>query len=383
MAMANDRVTFDDFRRRMPVAERFAYFDHAAVAPISGPARDAIASWAEQSAAEGAVDWASWARRLTHLRRGVAAMVSADPAEIALVQNTTDAITLIAEGFPWQPGDNVVVPDDEFPTNFYPWMNLATRGVELRRAPTDQGRLDLDALSDTCDERTRIVAASWVSFRSGWRNDPAELADVAHRHGALLMLDAIQALGVSPLDVQSAGVDFFAADGHKWLLGPEGAGLMYVRREHLDLLRPLRLGWNSVVHDQDFDRLEMVLKESAERYEGGSLNMPGLFGLAASIEMLRRVGIEQVGRRIVEVTDLLCDRLEKIGATIYSDRSGEHRSGIVSFDLPGQDSQQLRRRCRQQDVIISQRGGRLRASPHVYNNAEDIERLIAALGGSS
>ena len=363
----------------MPLAERFAYFDHAAVAPISGPARDAIAAWADQSASAGAVDWASWGRHLTHLRRSVAAMVSADPSEIALVQNTTDGISLIAEGFPWQEGDNVVVPDDEFPTNFYPWMNLAARGVELRRAPTHDGRLDLDALSDTCDERTRIVAASWVSFRSGWRNDPAALAEVAHRHGALLMLDAIQALGVCPLDVQSAGVDFFAADGHKWLLGPEGAGLLYIRREHLDLLRPLRLGWNSVVHDGDFDRLELVLKGTAERYEGGSPNMPGLFGLAASIEMLRRIGIEQICRRIVEVTDLLCQRLREIGAVIHSDRSEPRRTGIVSFDLPGQDARSLRLRCREQDVILSHRGGRLRASPHAYTNADDVERLIAAL----
>jgi selenocysteine lyase/cysteine desulfurase len=363
----------------MPLAERFAYFDHAAVAPISGPARDAIAAWAEQSASEGAVDWASWGRRLTHLRRSAAAMVSADPSEIALVQNTTDGISLIAEGYPWQDGDNVVVPDDEFPTNFYPWMNLASRGVELRRVPTREGRLDLNLLSDTCDERTRIVAASWVSFRSGWRNDPAALAEVAHRHGALLMLDAIQALGVCPLDVQACGVDFFAADGHKWLLGPEGAGLLYIRREHLDLLRPLRLGWNSVVHDHDFDRLELVLKDTAERYEGGSPNMPGLFGLAASIEMLRGIGIGEICQRIALVTDLLCRRLTEIGATIHSDRTEEHRTGIVSFDLPGQDTGALRRRCRDQDVILGHRGGRLRASPHAYTNAADVERLIAAL----
>jgi selenocysteine lyase/cysteine desulfurase len=245
-----------ELRRQMPCAEKWAYFDHAAVAPISAPARTALVAWANDLAENGCADWPRWAERLEDVRRRGAELISASTDEIALIRNTTEGVNLVAEGFPWQAGDNVVVPADEFPTNLYPWMNLAARGVEVRRVPVDQGRVDLDRLAAACDARTRIVAVSWVGYASGWRNDVDALVELAHGRGALLFLDAIQGLGVFPLDVRRTPVDFLAADGHKWLLGPEGAGLFYLRREHLDLLRPVGLGWNSVVQSYDFDRIE-------------------------------------------------------------------------------------------------------------------------------
>ena len=156
------------------------------------------------------------------VRRLGAQLVGADPTEIALVRNTTEGITLVAEGYRWRPGDNVVTLDNEFPSNLYPWMNLAERGVETRRVVTDNGRVDLDRIRDACDARTRIVSVSWVGYASGWRSNLDDLAEVAHRRGALLFVDAIQGLGVFPLDVSQTPLDFLAADGHKWLLGPEG-----------------------------------------------------------------------------------------------------------------------------------------------------------------
>src|SRR5262249_54957334 len=150
--------------------------------------------------------------------------------------------------FPWKEGDNVVIPTDEFPTNQYPWMNLASRGVECRRVPMIDGRIDLNRLESACDDRTRIVSLSWVGFLSGWRADLAAAAAIAHSRGALLFADVIQGMGAFPLDVRATDIDFFAADGHKWMLGPEGAGFAYIRREHLTKLRPFGLSWNSVVH---------------------------------------------------------------------------------------------------------------------------------------
>jgi selenocysteine lyase/cysteine desulfurase len=205
------------------------------------------------------------------------------------------------------------------------------------------------------------------------------MAAAAHDAGALLFVDAIQGLGVFPLDVRDAGIDFFAADGHKWLLGPEGAGLLYVRREHLDRLRPLGVGWNSVVHDHDFDRIALDWKPSAERYEGGSPNMPGLLALGASLDLLSTLDIPEIGRRILEIVDVTARRLEAIGATVTLPESAACRSGIVCFDLPGQDPQAIRRRCRQHGVVLSCRSGRLRISPHAYASNEDIDQLIAAL----
>ena len=366
------------FRRMMPCAERWAYFDHAAVAPISMPAQAALSNWATEFAEHGAVNWPQWAAELEHLRRRAADLLHAESSEIALIHNTTEGINLVAEGFGWQPGDNVVMFDDEFPSNVYPWMNLASRGVDVRRLPAGD-RPQLADLTKACDERTRIITVSWVGYASGWRHDVGELVELAHRRGALVFLDAIQALGVFPLDVRKTPVDFLSADGHKWLLGPEGAGLFYVRGEHLDRLRPMGLGWNSVVQANDFSKIELRLKPSAARYEGGTYNMPGLLALGASLEMLADYPPDKISQRLLELTDEICERLPEVGAVVKSCRRREHASGIVSFDLPDRNLPEVRRQCRERQVVLSCRGGRLRVSPHAYNNLEDIDRLIAAL----
>jgi selenocysteine lyase/cysteine desulfurase len=195
----------------------------------------------------------------------------------------------------------------------------------------------------------------------------------------LVFLDAIQGLGVFPLDVRQTPVDFLAADGHKWLLGPEGAGLFYLRAEHLDRLRPLGLGWNSVEHAHDFSKIDLRLKPSAGRYEGGTYNMPGLLALGASLEMLADYPPATMSQRVLELTDAICERLAEVRAVVKSDRRRERASGIVSFDLPGRNLPEVRRHCRERQVVLSYRGGRLRVSPHAYNNEADIERLIDAL----
>lgn len=230
------------FRHQMPIVHRWAYFDHAAVSPLPEPARAALANWAEDASLRGDTSWPNWSDQTEEVRLLAAGLIGALPTEIALLHNTTEGINLVAEGFPWQPGDNVVTLADEFPSNQYAWMSLASRGVETRRVPTHGGTVDLGRLADACDRRTRVPAISWVSYSSGWRNDLDRLAELAHSRGALLLVDAIQALGVVPLDVRQTPVDFLAADGHKWLLGPEGAGVFFLRREHLDRLRPLGLG---------------------------------------------------------------------------------------------------------------------------------------------
>jgi cysteine desulfurase/selenocysteine lyase len=368
-----------DFRRQMPVAEQWAYFDHAAVAPISLPAQQAMAKWAAESTSQGDTAWPTWSRRLGEIRQAFARLMRAKPHEVAFVANTTHGISLVAEGLDWQPGDNVVTLADEFPSNAYPWLNLNARGVETRRVPTDDGRVDLAAIDEACDGRTRIVSMSWIGYASGWRSDVAAAAEIAHNNGALFFLDAIQGLGVMPLDVEAAGVDFLAADGHKWLLGPEGAGVLYIRQSNLERLRPTGVGWNSVVHDYDFARIELDLKQAAERFEGGSPNMPGLHALGASLDLLLKLGTQAVSNRIHELTDLACDRLSGIGANIFSCREDDHWSGIVSFEIPGTDPAKLRKHCLDSGIVMSCRGGRLRISPHAYNNAADIDCLVAAL----
>jgi selenocysteine lyase/cysteine desulfurase len=365
----------------MPISRQWAYLDHAAVAPLSGPAHEALAAWASDATANGSVNYPAWTRRVEGVRTLTADMIGAAPEEIALIGNTSAGINLVSEGFPWKSGDNVVIREDEFPSNQYPWLHLADHGVETRRIPVEGGRLDLDKLAAAIDARTRIVSLSWVAYANGWRHDLDRVAELVHARGALLFIDAIQALGVFPLDVRATPVDFLAADGHKWLLGPEGAGIFFTRREHLNLLRPLGVGWNSVRHCHDFTRIELVFKDTAARYEGGSQNVAGLSALGASLELLNRFGRQALAARVVEISDLACQRLAEIGATILSDRTPAHRSGIVSFELPGRDPVAARRQCIARKVLLSCRAGRLRISPHAYNTTEDIERLVEALQG--
>ena len=371
------------FRAAMPIAERVAYFDHAAVAPLPAPTRDSLRAWLDQAAHEGDQAWGQWSRRIEAVRQAAARLINADPAEIALVPNTTSGIGLVAEGLPWQSGDNAVTLENEFPSNQYPWMNLALRGVEVRRVPAPGGVVDLDRLESACDKRTRIVTLSWVGYATGWRIDPAVVAALCRRRGCLFFLDAIQGLGVFPLDVQASGIDFLAADGHKWLLGPEGAGLLFVRREHLARLRPLMVGWNSVVQGNDYSRVELNLRDSAARYEGGSQNMVGFHGLGASLDLLSSLGVgpvsSPVADQVLALTDFAASELAALGASLLAPRSGEHRSGIVTFLLPGRDPQTIRRQLEAAGIVVRCRGGGVRLSPHGYNTREEIERMIAEL----
>jgi selenocysteine lyase/cysteine desulfurase len=370
-------------RAAMPVAERWAYFDHAAVAPLSAPAAAATAKWLDEAAREGDTVWPQWDREVEQTRQTASRLIGAEPSEIALVPNTTAGINLVAEGLDWRPGDNVVTLADEFPSNLYPWMHLADRGVDTRLVPTDDGRVNLDELAARCDDRTRVVSVSWIAYASGCRRDLAAIGAAARSCGALFFVDAIQGVGAFPLDVRRTPVDFLAADGHKWMLGPEGAGLAYIRRVCLPLLRPIGVGWNSVVQGGDFSRIELNIKPDASRYEGGSQNMAGMLALGASLRLLESLGIEKVAAAILDVTDHACDRLEQIGARIISPRGADERSGIVSFELPGADATAVRRRCLEKGVALACRGGRLRISPHAYNDEQDVDRLIESLKTSA
>ncbi len=385
-ALAEEKkADWDYFRSQIGACERLAYFDNAAVAPISLPAQAAIAQWAQQSAFDGVTAWSGWAAAVERVRGQVADLINARRSEVAFVPNTTGGISLIAEGLPWREGDNVVIPASEFPANQYPWMNLESRGVLTRRVPMEGPSLDVDRLLGACDSRTRVLSVSWVAYASGWRVDLSALVAGAHERGILVMLDAIQGLGVFPLDVRRLPLDFLAADGHKWMLGPEGAGILYVRSELLDELRPLNVGWNSVVHHHDYARIEMNLRPGAVRYEGGSQNMVGVIGLGASLKLLRQVGLgperSAIGDRVIWLAGQLRRELEQVGARVFGSDRKEHQSGIVAFDFPDKDLDpaRIRRQLMQVGVVVNVRGGRLRASPHAYCNEQDISRLLDAL----
>ncbi len=365
-----------EFREQMPVVTRWAYFDHAAVAPLSRHVVSAFQNFLVDASENGTVNWMDWRNTLEDLRAILAQMMNAELSEIALIRNTTEGICIVAEGLPWQQGDNVVLPDGEFPSNFYPWLALEKRGVDVRRVTAIDGKLNPHDIDAACDDRTRVVAASWVDFKTGWRNDLKMLAEIAHAHDALFFADVIQGFPVLPLDVRETDIDFAAADGHKWMLGPEGAGVFFCKEEHIDRLTPKGVGWNSVKHAGNFSNPKLDLKPTASRYEGGSYNMAGLLALHASLSEFSWIGVDHLNQRLRDVSDELCEKLQSADVTVISNRSDAHWSGIVSCDIPGVSPGRFRKQMLNRHVALNHRAGYVRLSPHVYTSTEDIERLI-------
>jgi len=384
-----ESVIKQQLREQMPVAKTLAYFDHAAVAPLPSVAAQAITSWLEEATNQGDLYWPKWAKRVEIIRRNAAKLIGASAEEIALTPNTSTGINFVAEGFPWKEGENIVTFANEFPSNLYPWMNLHSRGVNTRVVPVEQGIAEINRLFEACDEQTRLISLSWVSFSSGYRFTNEQLHEIvqeAHRRGIYVMLDAIQGLGIFPLDVAELEIDFLAADGHKWMLGPEGAGLFYIRQQHLDLLRPLMVGWHSVAKAFDFSNIDWKPRRQASRYEGGTQNMVGTLGYGASLELLQNLGVSTtvspVADQILAYTQSARSQLKELGAEIHGSSDVEHLSGITSFTIPNVDLAQLRSECMNIGVVLSHRDGRLRISPHAYNNQEDLERLLNLIRNS-
>ncbi len=368
-------------RSEFPVTEDYAFLNNAGIGPMPAAGCRAVAEYLDDMRTQGSLTSDDHLAHTERVRQDAADLLGVPADDVAFVRNTTHGLGVVASGLDWKPGDRVVVPDLEFPSNVYPWLALRDRGVKVDRVqPVGPGRtLPLELFDDAlAREPARLVAVSWVQFGRGWRVDLGELARVCHERGALLCVDAIQGLGVLPAHFREWGVDFASADGHKWLLGPEGVGVFYVAAESRPRLRPLEPGWNSVAHRREWDNLDLVLDESARRFEGGSQPVGLIFGLGASIDLLRKAGVEHVWRHVDYLTAIAAEDLAGVGAKVLSERS-EGRSGILTFEVPGISAERVCAALLDRSVVGSPRGGGVRVSPHGYNDESDIEALVRAV----
>lgn len=367
-----------------PILNQWDFYNHAGVAPIPRCGADAL-RWYASRAAEFAYLDSGWYRLIDGLRASAARMINADKDEIAFIKNTSEGIATVAGGIDWRAGDRIVTTAVEYPANMYPWMDVGRRfGVELVTVPEvdangARGVPIESILAAAGHPKTRLVTLSHVEYASGQRHDLAAIGRFCRERGILFCVDAIQSMGVLPIDVRATNIDYLAADGHKWLLGPEGAGIMYCRRELLEKTRPLIIGWMNVVNDQDYGNYHFELKTDARRFECGTHNVPGLLALKASLEMLLEAGVENCAERLKVLTDRVIAGVSGIGCRVLSPRGDGEWSGIVSFIMPGADHQQVFRRLREKKIEIAVREGRLRVSPHVYNTETQVHRLIGAL----
>jgi selenocysteine lyase/cysteine desulfurase len=368
-------------RSLFPVTRDLVYLNHAGVAPISTRVQQALERYAALSLTRGAFDYATaFDAEVERVRGQAAALLSARPAEIAFVRNTTHGLGLVAAGLDWRPGDRVLTCDLEYPSNVYPWWGLRERGVETVLLPGVEGRLPLERVEEALrDPSVRLVALSSVEFGSGFRQDLAAIGRLCRERGALFCVDAIQSLGCLPLEPEAWGIDFLAADGHKWLCSVEGAGIFYCARARLDALRPALVGWRSVAANLDFDRYQSELHPSALRFEEGTPNTPGVFALGAAIELLLELGVDRIAERVLALTDRLADGLSARGAHVLSPRGPGEASGIVSFTWRDESPARTVARLRAQRIFTVARRGGARASPHFYNDEGEIDALLAAL----
>ncbi|HKR00082.1 MAG TPA: aminotransferase class V-fold PLP-dependent enzyme [Pyrinomonadaceae bacterium] len=360
---------------------RMVYVNHAAVSPPPVKTLEAVTAQLRDVAENGALHYRKWVAVRESARKLAAGMIHARPEQIAFMRNTSDGLSTIANGLDWREGENVVTFGREFPSNVYPWLRLrAAQGVEVRFCQERDGRVDVDELIGLIDERTRVVAISYVQYGSGFRIDLERLGRAARSHDALLVVDLIQAMGALPIDVGGQLIDAAAGACHKWLLTPEGVGLLYLSERARERIEPTLVGWTSVPNPEDYGNFEQGWARGTLAWETGTAPTSLLHGLESSLSLLMETGIERIAAHLLELTDHLCERLQSRGYRIVSSRLPGEKSQIVCIQhTGGLTPMALYHHLRKQNIMAAPRGDRLRISPHLYNTADEIETLVSAL----
>jgi selenocysteine lyase/cysteine desulfurase len=373
----------DEIRNNFPVTKNLIYLDHAAVAPIHNGSKAALEEYTEHFLNKGIRDYVYWYEKTEKIRADFAKFVSADTSEIAFVKSTSSGISIFANGINFEEGDNVIIPNIEFPSNVYPWLNLERKGIKVNFLTCENGVIDLDKLAEKIDKKTKAVSLSWVQFSSGYKVDLNKVSEVIKQKSDLygrkiyFCVDAIQGLGALELDVSKTEIDFFAADGHKWFLSAEGIGFLYCNKKIIDEIYPVTVGWKSVINPLDFGNIHFDLESSARKFEEGSLNIAGISTLGASLELFNKYGIKEIEKRILNLSKYACELLTSKGVNLYTKNNDFCRSGIVSFKTA--NPEETFNKLINNNFQISLRNGLLRISPHFYNTVEELKKFIQYL----
>lgn len=364
--------------KEFPLEPELIYLNHAAVAPWPRRTAEAVKTFAEVNVREGAAHYGIWQQVEQTLRVRCAELLNApSPADIAFTKNTSEALSVVAHGFPWQARDNVVISAEEFPSNRIVWESLRPAGVEVRAVALSASHDPEQALIDATDDRTSVLSVSSVQYASGLRLNLARLGEFCRNRGIAFCVDAIQGLGVFAHDVQTMRIDFLMADAHKWLLGPEGIAIFYCSPQWRERLTLRQYGWHMVEDVGNFDRLDWEPARSARRFECGSPNMLGIHGLHASLSLLLEIGIAEIEQRVLARAERLFAAIERLPQLrlVSSKESGRY-AGIVTFAHRGRPNTELHAQLRKQNVICAPRGGGVRFSPHFYTDYEQLDRAV-------
>jgi len=363
------------YREQFPVTERLIYLNHAAVAPLSRRAAEAMQWLAADCLEYGSLHYDQWLKVYQDIRELTARLINASPGEIAIAKNTSEGIATIANGFALGGGDRVVCFVEEFPANYFPWKVLARDGVIL----------DWHSIYDPLDKilgairGAKLLAISYVNYLSGHRVDLESIGAACRAEGCFFFVDAIQGLGAYPLDVRRCNIDALAADAHKWLLGPEGCAVLFVRQEVQDSVFPREFGWTNVAHFADYASRDMTLRGDAGRYECGTLNTIGCYGLHAALKLILEIGVDRICPAVEKLAALIAEGVTAKGYRLAAPRTAETGSGIVSFAKEGVDSRLIVHRLKEAGILAAPRQGWVRTSPHFYVTEEEVRRVVDLL----
>ena len=369
--IATETPLWVQYRDDFPVTRKLVYLNHAGVAPLCRPAAEAMKTLADDVLLHGSRNYQQWLDAYEGVRVACARLVNADRSEIAIVKNTSEGISIIANGIDWHPGDKVVAFKEEFPSNFFPWLRLECKGVQIEWLSI---RDPLERIEEAA-RGARLLAISFVQYLGGFRADLEAIGDICHRYDVFFFVDAIQGLGVFPLDVKKCRIHALAADGHKWLLGPEGCGFLFIRKDLQDSIQPTEFGWSNIAGYNDFGCRDMTLRDDAGRYECGTLNTIGLFGLRASVEFLLGIGTDRLAPAVQSLADRAATAVQRKGYELLQERTPETGAGIISFRRADIDSRMVVRRLRDAGFEAAPRQGWVRVSPHFYIDPEEMDRM--------
>ena len=361
-------------RALFPVTSRVIYLNNAAESPLNIRVRERLEEYLALAA--DAPHRKPVSRRA--VRSALCGLFGGAPEDYALVTSTGVGVGIVAAGYPWQPGDNLVVPAGEHWNNTFPWLALRERGVDVRLAPVDEDqRVDPQKVAALVDDRTRILAMAAVRFNTGFRADLKLYSQMAHAHGALFLVDGIQGAGVFPIRVEEMGIDLLCAAGFKWLLGMPGTGFLYANARALERIRPVIPGMFAA----EDDTRALRYFPDARRYETGTIAYSLFHAWTAGLELLQAVGVEAIHARVLELPDRLIAGLRARRITIASPvERVEERSAILSITLGSQEANQsLYERLLAQKILVAMRDGRIRVSPNFFNNEADVDSFLNAL----
>ena len=379
------------------IADEFPHIDtihlnHAGIGRWPICTVRAIRDFAEENAMHGAMHAANWAKQVAILRTLLANLINAESKdEIALLKNTSEALSVVAYGIDWRTKDNIVVGKQEFPSNRIVWESLQrTQSVEVRVVDLYASATPEQALIEASDAHTRLLAASSIQYATGYRMNLDFLGQHCRANNILFCVDAIQSLGAAAVDVQNSSIDFLAADAHKWLLAPEGVALFYCKNLHMPKLKLNEYGWNMLDDCNNYDALynepaplKWKAKMDAGRFECGSLNHLGIYGFHASLDLLMKIGIEEVYRRVAKNVNYLAEHLDRSRFALLTPDDETRRGGILTFRALKQDTKTLFSYMIANKVFCAYRGSGIRLSPHFYNTSKELDVALKLLHENS